>query len=221
VKASACTVKASACMKTAAEARLPAHRVASGYATVIEATKRARMRAWLAMPGESTLRCRATAESITVNIAAVKCASTMKSAAVLEVVVRATGVVVAIYKCSAVRDVHVAVVNDCVVMPVRSPVMPSPAETAKETDRIADAKQDSRCGNEQARIPIPPRPSHQRPPIDDPRIVFGNVNNFRVAWRDHNCLSFLSDVFRAVLFKFPAFFACLRNDWTALITSCC
>jgi len=193
-------------MKTAAEARLPAHRVASGYATVIEATKRARMRAWLAMPGESTLRCRATAESITVNIAAVKCASTMKSAAVLEVVVRATGVVVAIYKCSAVRDVHVAVVNDCVVMPVRSPVMPSPAETAKETDRIADAKQDSRFGNEQARIPIPPRPSHQRPPIDDdPRIVFGNVNNFRVAWRDHNCLSFLSDVFLCRALQIPRF----------------
>jgi len=40
MKASASTVKAAASMKTAAEARLPAHGVASGHATVIKATER-------------------------------------------------------------------------------------------------------------------------------------------------------------------------------------
>ena len=148
------TVTATASMKTSAasvkastEARLSAHGVASGHAAMIKATERAGARACLAMSCESTLRCRMTSESITVSIATMESISTMKSAGVIEVSVCAIGVVVAIYKRSAVRDVDVTVVNDAVVMPVRSPAMPSPSKPAKETDWITYSEQNSRCGN--------------------------------------------------------------------------
>src|SRR5438067_12962068 len=113
----------------------------------------------------------------------------MQAAGVVKVSVCAIGVVVAIYKRSAVRDVDVTVVNDGVVMPVRSPAIPPPSEPAKATDRITYTKHNSWFGNEQSWIPIPPRPGDERRTIHNPRVVFGNVNNFGVGWRDHNCLS--------------------------------
>ena len=88
-----------------------------------------------------------TSESTIVRIAAVKCVFAMKAAGVVEVAVCAIEVIVPIYKRSAVRDVDVTVVNDGVVMPVRSPAMPSPSKPAKETDWITYAEQNSRCGN--------------------------------------------------------------------------
>src|SRR5947209_6069138 len=136
-----------------------------------------------------------TSESITVSIATTKCGCVMKSAGAVEVSVCAIRVVVAIYKRSAMGTVDVAVINDRAMMPVRSPVIPSPSEPAKESDWITYAKQNSRRGNEQSGIPIPPRPSHERRSINHPGIVFGNVNNFGIAWRDHNCLSLLGHIF--------------------------
>src|SRR5205807_5039384 len=119
-----------------------------------------------------------TNETIAVNVATmyatVKCISAVKAARVIEVSMCAIGVIVAIYECSAARDIDVAVVHDAAVMPVVSPVVPTPAETAKEADRITDTKQNSRCGNKQSWIPIPVWPSHQRCSIHNPRIVFGN-----------------------------------------------
>src|SRR5437016_11018899 len=136
-----------------------------------------------------------TESGISANIASVKRVAAMKATArVIEIVAGTIGVVVAIYKSSTVGYVDVAVVNDPVVMPVRSPVMPSPSEAAKETHRIANSKQNSRCGNIESRVPIPSRPSDQGRTVHNPGIVFGNVNNFGIGWRDHNCLSLLRDI---------------------------
>jgi len=64
--------------------------------------------------------------------------------------VRSTGVieVVAVREDSAVGYVVVVVEHDTVVMPVVSPVVPSPAEPAKEADSKAEAKRDPRTGKE-------------------------------------------------------------------------
>jgi hypothetical protein len=49
----------------------------------------------------------------------------------------------AVSENSAVGYEPVVVEEDIVVMPVRSPVVPSPAEPAKEADSKAEAKRDS------------------------------------------------------------------------------
>ena len=62
----------------------------------------------------------------------------MKSAGSVKPVgsVKSTGMIegIAIDKNSAVRDVGVVVVKNSVVMPVVSPVVPAPAESAVEAD---------------------------------------------------------------------------------------
>jgi len=62
----------------------------------------------------------------------------MKSAGSVKPVgtVKSTGMieVIAIDKNSAVRDVGVVVVNNSVAMPVVSPMVPTPAESAVEAD---------------------------------------------------------------------------------------
>src|SRR6266852_2379019 len=117
--------------------------------------------------------------------AALKSASTM-----IEVCVRVIeGVVIG--EDSAVGNVAVVAESDAVVMPIISPVVPSPAKAAKEADAKAETKPNSRSGKVQSRIPIPSRPDPDRLSIHEPGIVFRHVNDLRISRLDHDRLALL------------------------------
>src|SRR6266576_598786 len=111
--------------------------------------------------------------------------------------VKSTGVieVVAVREDSAVGYVVVVVEHDTVVMPVVSPVVPSPAEPAKEADSKAEAQRDPRTGKEQARIRIPAWPHPDGFSIHEPGVIFRHVNNLRVSRFDHNRFVLVGDLF--------------------------
>src|SRR4029077_12368200 len=75
------------------------------------------------------------------------------------------------------------------------PVVPTPAEPAKETDSKAEAKGNSRACKEQSRIGVPARPDPDGRSIHKPRIIFGHVNHLRVSWFDHNGFALLAHLF--------------------------
>src|SRR5882724_9721504 len=118
----------------------------------------------------------------------------LKSSAMIEV---PAGVVkgVVISEDSAVGYVGVVVVDDIVMMPIISPVVPAPAKTAEEADSKAETKRNTRSGKVQSGIPIPAGPDPDGLSIREPGIIFRNVNDLRVRGLDHNGLPLLSDVF--------------------------
>ena len=121
---------------------------------------------------------------------ALKSTSTMKSAAMIEVPARVIeGVVIG--EDSAVGDVGVVVEDDSVATPIVSPVMPSPAISAKEADAKAQAKRNSRSGKVQPWIPIPAWPDPDWLSIHEPGVIFRHVNNLRIGRLDHDRLSLL------------------------------
>ena len=78
-------------------------------------------------------------------------ASALKSATMIAVRALAIeGVVIG--EDSAVGYVSVVVINEIVVMPVRSPMVPAPAKSAKKADSKAEAKRNSRAVKEQSWI---------------------------------------------------------------------
>src|SRR5882724_8723817 len=91
--------------------------------------------------------------------------------------------------------VGVVVVDDIVMMPIISPVVPAPAKTAEEADSKAETKRNTRSGKVQSGIPIPAGPDPDGLSIREPGIIFRNVNDLRVRGLDHNGLPLLSDVF--------------------------
>src|SRR5207245_7292919 len=109
--------------------------------------------------------------------------------------------VVAVDKDSAVGDVGVVVKNDSVVMPVISPVMPAPAEPAKESHSKAKAERDSRSCKEQHRIRILPRPDADGLSIDETGIILRHVNKLRVRKLDHKGLARLANFFFPCAFQ--------------------
>src|ERR1700687_4841073 len=112
----------------------------------------------------------------------------MKSATMIAVRALAIeGVVIS--EDSAVGHISVVVINDIVVMPVRSPVVPSPAKSAEIADSKAEAKRNSRAGKKQSRIRIPAWPNPDGLSIRKPGVILRNVNNLRVGRFDHNRLS--------------------------------
>jgi len=102
---------------------------------------------------------------------------------------------VVISKDSAVGDVGVVVVDDTVMMPIISPVVPAPAKTAEEADSKAEAKRNTRSGKVQSWIPIPAWPDPNRLSIREPGIILRNVNDLRIGWFDHNGLPLLTHFF--------------------------
>jgi len=125
---------------------------------------------------------------------ALKSASAMNPASVIEVRAPAIeGVVIG--EDSAVGYVSVVVINDIVVMPVRSPMVPSPTKPAEIANSKAQPKRDSRAAKKQSRIRIPTRPDPDRFPIREPRVILRNVNNLRVGGFDHNGLPLIAHVF--------------------------
>src|ERR1700681_3178498 len=85
---------------------------------------------------------------------------------------------IAIDDSSAVRNVCVVVVDDApVVVPIESPIVPTPAESAKKSNPEAQPKTDSRAVQEKSRIRIPAWEDSHRRPIHQPRIVLRYVNH--------------------------------------------
>src|SRR4029077_16226350 len=103
--------------------------------------------------------------------------------------------VFAIDEHPAVRHVAVVIELDIVVMPIRSPMVPTPTEAAKEADSEAEAPSQPWSGKVQSWIPIPAWPHGKRLSIHEPRIVLRNVNHFRVGGLNHNRLSLIADFF--------------------------
>src|SRR5882724_9458398 len=146
---------------------------------------------------------------------ALKSASTMKSAAMIEVCTRVIeGVVIG--EDSAVGDVGVVVENDSVVMPVVSPVVPAPAIAAKEADAKAQAKRNSRSGKVQPWIPIPAWPDPDRLSIHKPRIIFRHVNDLRIGRLDHDRLSLLAHTLLGCAVQVPRLLRPLTHDLNSI-----
>jgi hypothetical protein len=135
VKAAA-AVEPSTAVKASTKARLPASGEAPGDSSMIKAAECAGVRSRLAMWRLKSML--ATGESS--GLSAMKSASSMKSAGAIELV--------AICEHSAVGYVAVVVENNAVMMPIVSPVVPSPPEPAKEADSKAEAKRNPRPGQE-------------------------------------------------------------------------
>src|ERR1700682_4566613 len=110
------------------------------------------------------------APRISAGAAPLKSVAPLKSAAVIVSMRVIEGVVIS--EDPAVGDVSVVVINDIVVMPVRSPVVPSPTKSAKIADSKAQPKRDSRTLKEQSRIPIPAWPNPDGLSIRKPWIIF-------------------------------------------------
>src|SRR5437879_12443273 len=94
--------------------------------------------------------------------------------------------VVAIDEDTAVGDVAVMIEKDTVVIPIRSPVVPTPAKPAKEADAKAETKRKTRTCKVQSRIPIPAWPDPDRLSINKPSIRLRPVNNLSLGWVDQN-----------------------------------
>src|SRR5580692_5760980 len=149
-------------MKASAKARLPASGEASCHSSMIETAERSGMSAGLGMWRRKAVpRWR--------EASAAGRATTVKSTGAIEVV--------AIDENPAVRYVGVVVVNDAVVMPIVAPVVPSPAKPTKETDSKAETKSNSRTAKVQPGIRIPAGPDPDGFAIDEPRVIFRDVNN--------------------------------------------
>jgi len=132
----AAAVEPSTAVETSTKARLPASGEASGDSSSIKAAECAGVSSRLAVWRRISML--ATGESS--GFSATKSASSMKSAGVIELV--------AICEHSAVGLVVVMVETNVVVMPIVSPVVPSPAESAKEADPKSQAKRNPRTGQE-------------------------------------------------------------------------
>ena len=96
-------------------------------------------------------------------------------------------VVVAIDESPAVGDVPVMVVYQVVVVPIGSPVMPAPAKPSEDAN--SHAERNPWPLDEGARNPDPSWIERERVPVDDPRIIFRHINDFRVRWFNHDRLS--------------------------------
>ena len=112
--------------------------------------------------------------------------------AVVEVVVAE---IIAIDDRPAVGDVGVVVVNNSVVVPIVSPVVPTPAITAEEPNSKTKTKRDSRASKVQSWIRIPAGPDADGRTIDEPGIILRHVDNLRVRGLDHNGLPLVAYLF--------------------------
>jgi hypothetical protein len=96
--------------------------------------------------------------------------------------------VVAIRKCLAMGDVPCVVIHHRPVMPVESPVAPSPPIAGEETQSESNAKGNSCSSEIEPRIGIPAGPHSEWCAIHEPRIVLRDVDNIRVYGFDRDRL---------------------------------
>src|ERR1700730_11609946 len=87
--------------------------------------------------------------------------------------------VVVVHESWRVRDIPVVVVHHVMSVPIGSPVMPSPAKAAEDAAPDPQAEGNPRAIDIESGNPEPRGVVWEGVPVDDPRIVFGYVNNFR------------------------------------------
>jgi hypothetical protein len=143
-------------------------------AAMIEAAERAGVDAGRRPAGKSSAMCKAAMRDFPMR----------QSAGMGEPRMSATEVRVMV-ESRTVRQVSLMVVHHIVSVPVSSPVVPTPAKPAKDTNPNSQAERNPWAIDIETRNPEPPRVIGERGPVHDPRIVFGYVNNFRV--RRCNC----------------------------------
>src|SRR5712675_582522 len=103
----------------------------------------------------------------------------VKRGAVVEISAAAVEVV-AIYDCAAVGDVSVMVEHRAAIVPVISPVIPTPAKSSEEADSKSSAEVESWAGIKDSGHGIPTRVGQNGVSVHDPWIVSGHVNNVRI-----------------------------------------
>src|SRR5260370_14932694 len=74
---------------------------------------------------------------------------------------------IAVIKGRAVREISLVVEDGVVVMPVKAPMTPSPAEAAVKADAEANSKEQVGSAEPDSRIGIPSRPGDERRPDND------------------------------------------------------
>lgn len=117
-------MKASPAVEPSPHARAPTEGVSSSDTTMIESAERPGMHTPLMRPKSMRLAPEAACGSPAVKPAAM----------------RPGPEVIAINESAAVRDVGIVVVNDCMVVPVGSPVMPAPAIATEEPNSEANTE---------------------------------------------------------------------------------
>src|SRR5713226_6989446 len=86
-------------------------------------------------------------------------------------------VVVPVIKRGAPGVVPIVIMHYDSVMPIGPPMMPSPTITSVVANAEADSERKVRAAIPYSRIRIPPRPRHYGVPVNNPRIVRGDVNH--------------------------------------------
>src|SRR5580704_5549816 len=86
-------------------------------------------------------------------------------------------VVVPVIKRGAPGVVPIVIMNYDSVMPIGPPMMPAPTITSVVANAEADSERKVRAAIPYSRIRIPPRPRHYGVPVNNPRIICGNVND--------------------------------------------
>src|SRR5246127_3122045 len=79
-----------------------------------------------------------------------------------------------------VRNECVVVVDHGSVVPIASPAMPSPTEAGEESNPKAHTERNTRAVNIQPGIWVPAGPNDDWLAVDNPWIVCGDVNDFRI-----------------------------------------
>src|SRR5437879_2842114 len=160
------TMAAASAAEQAAKPGLSSGRVGSRTTSMAEPAEGAGMRSCRWVRGVGSVKSLVPRTTSAIKIAAMieVCSTRMKT--------------VAIDDGPAMRDVGVVVVDDSpVVMPIISPVVPTPAEAAKESDPKAQSKSDSWAVQEKSWIRIPTGENGEGVPIHQPGIVLRYVNH--------------------------------------------
>src|ERR1700758_3990045 len=79
-----------------------------------------------------------------------------------------------------VRNECVVVVDHGSMVPIASPAMPSPTKAGKESNTKTHPERNTRAGNIQPGIGVPAGPNDDWLAVDNPWIVCGDVNDFRI-----------------------------------------
>src|SRR4029077_4712070 len=101
----------------------------------------------------------------------------------------AGGEIVTVGKGSAVRNIGVVVIGDSPVVPIGSPVMPSPAKATEVSDSKTQPEREVRAAIPNSRIRIPSRPCDHGTSVNQPWIISGNIDHFGIRRFNNDCLS--------------------------------
>src|SRR5580658_11105726 len=85
-----------------------------------------------------------------------------------------------VIKCPAAREVPGVVVERVVVMPVESPMTPSPSKTAEPADAEAESEREIRTAKPDSWIWVPSRPRHDGISVNQPGVIRRHVNHIGV-----------------------------------------